>query len=354
MKNKILSILAMSAFLGAPAMAQETDDMYFFKKDRVTKRESVAANFITPGRALDNAEMPKFSNPDFRGGALDQGFTPTYNYYDESNNSDLSRALAQNNRMNQFNRFGGPMMMGGMGMMNPWMGGMGMMNPWMDPWMNPWMDPFMMDPFMMGAGFRPGWNMGMGWNSMWGPSMGMGFGWGNPWGMNAGFGFGGSMMMGGMWNRWGNPWMNPWMRPTVIVNQPGFVQRNTERDMAVNRTRQAIAANPRDVRSATAVPDSERRYPSRLRNYESTRNYMNNQGNIGSNNSAGRVASPSSNPYRFQNQNTRSNSNPNPSFSSPERRSSFSSPSSSPSLSRPSTPSFSTPSSGASRSIRRN
>ncbi|GAB4108981.1 MAG: hypothetical protein Fur004_19160 [Thermoflexibacter sp.] len=185
-------------------LAQESDDLYFFAKDResemVAKRASTAKlNAITMRDAMQDESMrSKFANPDYQANTNQN--TTNLPYFrkdyrrDYSFNSLYANNAAMNNRFGFFNNpfmssFGVGMMWGNPSMMwnDPWMmNRMAWNSPWMwnDPWMMNsmmWNDPWMMNrmawnnPWMMNSWNR--WNMGWGmgwnnWNSMyWGRNM---------------------------------------------------------------------------------------------------------------------------------------------------------------------------------------
>lgn len=276
MKIKILSGLVLSAFLfGSSAFAQEEyDDLYFSKKDRIKKeRKVIEKRVVKPSVEIgtENQSVSKYANPDFQGGAImDDAYTPTYNYYDE--------ALARDGRVYDENYRPG---MGGF--YDPWM----MNDPFLrnrmmrDPFLRQRMmtDPFFFDRMMMGGmgmGMAPGFGSGLrlGFGTGFGMGMGMGFGnpwmmydpffdpFMNPWMMSPGFGWGmgSSFAMNSMyWNRFGwNPFFGGG-NVMVIERQP--------------RTRIASAPStasmaPDRLQQLRSIPDSERKYPSRIRNFD--------------------------------------------------------------------------------------
>ncbi|MDW7693634.1 hypothetical protein R9C00_02675 [Flammeovirgaceae bacterium SG7u.111] len=337
MKIKLLSVSVIATFmLGSVAVAQEYDDLYFSKKDRKEMQE-LTARVVKPSTdfGVQNQPTSKYANPDFNGGAtVGNTYTPAYNYYDESVAQD--GPLYNDNYqpgMNNWNRYGmnSPFydpFMSPYGSMNPYYGGMGMMNPYYGSMMNPY------------YGMGSGWNMNMGYSSMFGPSMGMGYSrmltsglsMGLYTGMNS-FGYGG--YPGYAFGGYGYP-VSYAYRPVEVSRVPA-------------KTRMTSAPMQRKtIAQATATPDAQRKYPSRIRNFDA-RNAS---------------STPASN-GRYSRSSY--NSNGNNSWSTPTRRStgnnsswgnsgsspSYRSTSSSPSYSRPASSGQSSPS-RATRSIRRN
>ncbi|MGF1533511.1 MAG: hypothetical protein ACFCUI_07395 [Bernardetiaceae bacterium] len=167
------------------SMAQDFDDVYFTKADRVAIQQSKQKpkRSVSQSSATRPSGQAQFQNPDYAG----TDFTSGYDYFRQE---DMARFRhSQGLWNNSFAAFS-PMMMGGFSPMM--MGGMG------------FYDPF--------------WGMGMGF----GPSFGMmsmyRFGWGNPWrmgGMGMGMGFYDPFWNGFTgWNRFGNPYYCP---PVVVV-----------------------------------------------------------------------------------------------------------------------------------------
>jgi uncharacterized membrane protein YgcG len=209
------------------SIAQDSDDLYFFAKDRdaemVAKRASTAKlNAVTMRDVVKDESMrSKFSNPDYQANANVN--TTNLPYFrkdyrrDYSFNSLYASNTATNNRFGFFNNpymnslsmgmgmmWGSPMMWNNPAMMNSMM--------WNDPWMmnsmmwnNPammnsmmWNDPWMMNSMMWN---NPAMMNSMMWNDPW---MMNRMAWGNPWmmnGWNTGFGW-------NSWNRWNMGWGN--------------------------------------------------------------------------------------------------------------------------------------------------
>jgi len=312
MKNLIAlglaSVLALSV-----ASAQEYDDLYFSKKDRKQQIAKLDRTFKPDVSTFTQEQQPtaKYANPDYRGGAVVQDdAVPTYNYYDETftTEADPLHDAYRPGSFSSWNRWNDPFFGGGMM-------GMGM-------WNNPWM-------------MRPGFNMGF--NTMLGFGMGSGFGMG--WGMSPFMG--NSMMFGNPWmmDPFMNPWMmdpfmansmmwgNPWMMSPFGFNRwnrycPPLIPINNNRAGAISN-RRAVASRQNFSSTPQSLASTEARFPSRIRNYQRTSDYVRNQQRSGNTS------------YRSLDNRTRSSR----SYSNPSRRSSFSNPSSSPSF-RTSSPSY--------------
>jgi len=285
MKIKILSGLVLSCFLfGSSALAQEEyDDLYFSKKDRIKKeRKALENRVLKPSTDIgtENQSISKYANPDFQGGAImDDSYTPTYNYYDE--------ALARDGRIYNENYMPG-MAMGGFNdpflMNDPFLRNRLMRDPFLrQRMMN---DPFFWDRMAMnspwGFGMNPGFGTGLG--------LGFGSGWGMGFGTGFGMGFGSGFGMG-----FGNPWMfdpfmNPWMSPGLGWGMgSGFAMNSfygnrfgwnpfwggnrmvvVEREPRTRVAQSGRVANmsPDRLQQLRNIPDSQRKYPSRIRNFD--------------------------------------------------------------------------------------
>lgn len=196
--RKLLS--ALLGLLPLLVVAQDFDDVYFTKADRIeleaSRRDRQERNAVSERRS--ESAQSKFTNPDYQGEV--SNYTPSYNYYREE---ELSRFNNSNQIWN--NRFMPAMSMGFSPMM---MNGMAM-----------GFGTGFYDPFWGGFSPMMGWNR-FGWRNS--------FGWGwNRFGWNR---FGGiyDPFWNGFtgWNRFGNPYYCP---PVVAVGgrNPGRVFRTT-------------------------------------------------------------------------------------------------------------------------------
>lgn len=318
-------LIGLASLVSVAAFGQaENDDMYFTRADRAKMKSApvtVARPTALPTYEYDRAAAisaaapqstaaagGRYANPDFRGNANVQGGEENYRYFDEGMgtaaifddsyrprynnfNSRAAQALSDRPVININNRFVGGSPFWGPAAMG-WGAGWGMnswgMNSWaMNSW--GWNDPWMMNSFGWG-------NPGFGWGN---PGFGWGmssFGWGNPgfgwgmssWGWNAGFGVGWNSFG---WNRWNNcppgMWGGGWYRPAatrvVVVNRPNPYE---------GRANRAGVINNRPMSNSEQAYDANRRYPSRMRSYDT--NVRNNSFN---NNQGGRTGSGNYNYY---------------------------------------------------------
>lgn len=277
--KKIIGSIAL--FLPLLSVAQDYDDVYFTKADRV----EIAAERAEESRAVARSranERPseKFANPEYEAGS---GYVPTYDYFREEEFARLqnSRQMWQN----RFNPMMNPMMMGGF---SPMMGmgfGTGFYDPFWDMRFN---------RFNRWNRFGWGGAMGFGWNRFgggfydpfWNPGMGMGFG----------------------WSRWGRPaFANPYYCPPVVVvggDNPNRVFRTRMNAPRSNRSR-----NTRNVDSRSRYNRSNSDIDGNGRRAEPTRRSRNGSWNRSRNNKKDK---PSYTPRRGNNR--RSGGNDRPSY----------------------------------------
>lgn len=215
MKSHTLLYVLIFIFTGA-VFAQEYDDMYFNPKDRKAEKKREMLKWQKERDDLKKQEVqsktdaPKAYQEEFSWDS-NPDFVARYENYVQESEGD---ATGEDYFVEEDDRFGSAdvevpadnrqfqqgFSNNGCFSCSPW-------NSWNNPMMNPWMSGFnrpfgMYDPFFNSPiGFRPGLNVGLGWNSWtgWGTSIGFNSMWGNP------------MMAGGM-----NPWMmngfyDPWM-----------------------------------------------------------------------------------------------------------------------------------------------
>jgi hypothetical protein len=350
---KTTMIIGMAMMVGASAVAQEYDDMYFRSKDREKVSTTIASTsdsyssfkkkHFEEVTMLDDYANPTDSysarniNPEYIARSnSEQASEDEQNYFVEGYNpqakSNVGSYYGNNwgnnnwNNWNSWNRWNN---------WNPYFGS-GMFMPsyynslyspyygWNDPWAN---------PYWGGMGFNSGWSLSAGyfWGNSWGSGWNYGMGYNN-WGMM-------NPYYGGMWGpSWG--WNN-WNRPytTVVVVGEGartnYGKRSTPNSStAVNNvTNRSSRANStmitdRNTTTGRVRTTADEYYvrPSR-RTYTET-NSSGNTGNTGSRYS-GWNSNNNSNSYR----NSNSSGFSSPSMSSPSRSSSGGSTMSAPSRS---------------------
>ncbi|MEH0157557.1 hypothetical protein V6R21_25860 [Limibacter armeniacum] len=297
--KKFFATVLMTAFVlgGNVVLAQEYDDMYFFKSDREALAHNASpamkpSKLQKPAYQSNETNQSKYSNPDISG----ESGNADYSYYEETtptgNSVYPTDAMAQS-AYNYRN--------------NPWRPNMSM---------------------SMGYGFGgPSYGVGANWSPFWGNSMmwslGLSYGFGSAWGGYPGYyGMPYSYGMGGFYdpydpfynpydpfNRYGygyayNPWYNPWRNSGVVVEN---VNVRTGERPTQNGYVNAASANVK--------------LPNRFRQQE-TYNYSNG------NNTNARTRQYNGNSQNYNNRNSSPWRNSN-SFSSPASNSRVSSPASS-------------------------
>ncbi len=185
------------------------DNLYFMASDaKVATEFAVQNNNPKQFESLATIEPEAYSQENFSSRNVNPDYIAKYQtetvdgdegtvYFDEAG-TDGQSSQGDIDAYNNF-RVGGSAFNSGfnsgfnqamsfnMGMMY----GFGMMNPWMNPWMSPFGMGGFYDPFWgPGLGFRPGFNLSLGFgfgnfgrfNPFWGPNfgMGLGMGWGSP------------------------------------------------------------------------------------------------------------------------------------------------------------------------------
>ncbi|KEO74849.1 hypothetical protein [Anditalea andensis] len=266
---------------GATALRGETDDLYFMASDAAVATEYAVQN-NTPNnfREIKQADPEQLHQENFSAKNVNPEYIARYQrqepeeegsvYFDESGTAagqgegdvNVYNNFYGAGAGNQFNR--------GFGM-NPWMmGGFGMMNPWMNPMM---MGGFgMMNPMMMGGFYDPFWGPGFGMRGGFGMSVGLGFGFnrfgmgfGSPWMMGSRFGMMGMGFYDPFWGPgFGMMGMHPMMgwgyggfgRPIFVLPGGEFGQRQVVRGARVGRG--AGVATPGQRTRAAATPTASR------------------------------------------------------------------------------------------------
>jgi hypothetical protein len=344
---RILRTISKIALFGtmtlSTAIAQEYDDLYFSKKDRVTKKVADLSTVTASAKPVFNynetqPEQPsvsRYANPDYTGEVPADG-SSSYSYYDENqfSNSLLMNTLASGNytpryrdysnnnfNRNNWNSFAGMGMMGNAFMLSPWE------RYQMRSAMARGYDPFMMDPFMSNMYSPYGWNnspsMSFGWNSMFGSSMMINMPlFGNPYspfsaGLSMGFGWG--MNSFSPWNN--NFYCPPALSRTYVINNG--VMNNGRVDPAY--ARQTRLASDR---TATQIADRATRYQNRLANRQQVSSSRYNTSSNGNRSNTSYSRPFTGTPSRSNTRSTFSNpSNSRSTSVSPSRSSGSSSPS---------------------------
>jgi len=288
--KRILGLISTLLLIGSQAgFSQESDDMYFFKTDRVRPEKAalgIPSTSSTPdfskNEGGESIVQDKFLNPDFNSSnALSNTATTTYVQEDQLLTSSDQTWNNINRPNNSFN----------------------------SPYGNSWNRP----SFNMGTGFGPwgsmtniGLSFGMG--SMWGNSFGMNSGFGSPWGYGYN-GFNDPYWGGGFnsWNRWCRPGFGGgFYSPTVVFvdNRPSR-EFTTFRNTTGNRSRNVTTVRTANMqeRVSQLASRNDRNYFTRSQNSNNVDRSQTNRSFMG------RDVNRSNSSFQNRNQqNSRSNS----------------------------------------------